>query len=207
MVNKHFEYMCDVAVDNIQILIRNSTGRMNFRYKSNKSDFGSFALFFKWYQERYRKVEMTEGFLREYMNKTFEFYMYRNEVAVNGLNKMRLNWFFGAKSIKRWEESLFEKVVYDSSQNRQDDLLLRREQGNTSIDFSIVDPTEEAEKQRLRNTDAGLDWCFSETFLHHPLSPTCEGCRFALECESLQINHYPKIWKIRHYDDRSAATK
>lgn len=193
----HFEWLCDVVVDNAQTLIRRSLDRFEYKYKPNKADFGSFRKFFSYYQTRYKKRQMTDAFLIEYMNKQFDWMMYRDEVADNKLNKVRLSWFFGPKAIERWEKQLAEKVVFNSSQLRTEDVALKAKSYNSVLDYSELHSYEELERSRFHNTEAGLIWCVDNTYLFHSKSKFCLGCKFAQECKAISQENFSKIYEQR----------
>lgn len=194
----HFEWLCDVVVHNAQQLIRNATKAPRWKYNPNKADFGSFRKFFEYYQERYRKAQMTDAFLIEYMNKQFEWMFYRDEVTEHKLNSVRLTWFFGAKAIARWEAKLAEKQQSSHTKFKKNGLALKAKSYKSEVDYTEVYDFEELEKSRFHNTEAGLIWCIENTNLFNQKSPFCENCIFASECKaSLQLN-YPAIYKLRN---------
>jgi len=193
----HFEWLCDVVVDNAQTLIRNSLDRLDYKYKPNKADFGSFRKFFEYYQTRYRKKRMSDAFLIEYMNKQFDWMMYRNEVADNKLNKVRLSWFFGAKAIERWEKQLSEKVLYNTSQLRSEGVALEGKSYERSLEYGELHEYEERERSRFHNTEAGLFWCIDNTYLFHSKSIFCKECEYAEECKAISQENFPKIYEQR----------
>ena len=193
----HFEWLCDVVVDNAQTLIRKSLDRYDYKYKPNKSDFGSFRKFFEYYQTRYKKRQMSDAFLIEYMNKQFDWMMYRNEVAEKKLNNVRLSWFFGAKAIERWEKHLSEKVLFYSTQLHTEGVALKGKTYEREIEFGELHGYEDLERGRFHNTDAGLFWCVDNTFLFHSKSAFCSECRFAAECRAISQENFPKIYEQR----------
>ena len=193
----HFEWLCDVVVDNAQTLIRKSLDRYDYKYKPNKADFGSFRKFFEYYQTRYKKRQMSDAFLIEYMNKQFDWMMYRNEVADRKLNNVRLSWFFGAKAVERWEKQLSEKVLFYTSQLHNEEVALKAKTYESALEFTELHGYEDRERGRFHNTDAGLFWCVDNTYLFHSKSAFCRECRFAPECQAISQENFPKIYEQR----------
>lgn len=186
-----FEWLCDVVIHNTQELIRKSINTPKWKYKPNKADFGSFRKFCDYYHEKYRKVNLSEEFLTEYMNKQFEWMFYRNEVTEHKLNSVRLTWFFGAKAIARWEGKLAEKAQTHYNKFRKNGLALERKYNNSVYDFKAVYPFEESEKKRYHNTEAGLAWCYENTNMFNRLSEYCATCVHSKDCVGLmgqQVN-------------------
>ena len=196
----HFEWLCDVVVGNTQQLIRNALkdSRPNFKYKPNKSDFGSFRKFFDYYQARYKKVKMTDAFLIEYMNKQFEWIFYRDEVTEMKLNNVRLTWLFGQKAIKRWEEKMADKSHSAHRKFKKEGLALKGKSYIAEIDYNAVEDFEENERARFYETEAGLTWCLENTTLFNGKSILCQNCPFAVECKAALKHYYPAIHKIRN---------
>lgn len=193
----HFERLCDVVVDNTQTLIRKALDKYEYKYKPNKSDFGSFRKFFAYYQARYKKRKMSDAFLIEYMNKQFDWMMYRDQIADKKLNNVRLTWFFGAKAIERWEKNLSEKVLYNTSQLRSEGVALGSKTYHKALEFSELHDYEELERLRFHNSDAGLFWCIDNTYLFHSKSELCSCCRYASECKAISQENFPKIYEQR----------
>lgn len=203
----HFEWLCDLVVDNTQQLIRNAIRNENFKYKPNKSDFGVFKKFVTYYQSKYKKAKITDAFLIEYMNKQFEFMFYRNEVTDLKLNNVRLTWFFGDKAIKRWEEKLAKKQQSSATKFKKNELSLLSKKYAITLNWLEVVEFEELEKARFHNTEAGIVWCCQNTNLFNPVSPVCRGCIFAGECKSLLRQEYPQIFKLRLENDTTPSQR
>lgn len=197
IANNDVNQFVDLVSPKIEELVRKAIKNQYWKYKIGNADFGSVRKFLLFFRKTYKKRFPSEEFLTEYLNKQFQFYFYRDSVAEYKLNYVRMTWFFGEKSLKRWTDGMSTKGHSAHTNFKKQDLHLKEIQQKSLYNLDKTYPFEEAEKKRFLNTDAGLIWCYENTTMFHSDSQVCDVCQHKTECKKLMKSTNKKLYDKR----------
>lgn len=183
----------------IQRLLKNPY----YKYKSTKIDESCFENFLIWCDEQYDLTSLGRDFLEKYVEYQFDYWyaLVRKKITDKNYNSVRFSWIFGDKARQRWVK--FQKDPKRISQywlkiRQQRDIQFSDFVFQTNVKVLKIHPTDELERGRYLNTEAGLLWCIDNTDLFHPLSQCCAECIYQSNCKKLLVENYHHLSKVRN---------
>lgn len=143
--------------------------------------------------------------LVNYFDRQFQYWVYVDSGGRMryGLRALQLSWIIGDKAYKRHDVDLrhfYSNNLTSEFRKKLKFSVLKEFFPKEKSPFTELSITEESEKERFYNTDAGLLWCIQETDMYHHKSKLCTLCINAEGCKRVLKHNFPKIYTIRGYE-------
>lgn len=164
--------------------------------------------------DRIRTHTNSNSIQEDYLNQYFEFQFnrhYKKRGVRGGRLKgggIKLSWIICDKSFKEWENSEeFKRLTsWIVRKNLKTDISFKEKKKHVKFSekdliFLRVNLSEELEKSYLNGKPEQLTSCEKFTFMYFHESKICSVCGFKEECKDKLREKYPKIYKIRGYED------
>lgn len=153
----------------------------------------------------FKKLTKTNQLQKDYLQKYFEFQFnhWYNYDSKSDMSRIQIEWIIGKKALERWKKSDPIISAYIVRKNLKTDIEIKvvQKKENWKSILVEVNMVEESDKMRFYNTNKGLDVCLISTTLYNHKSSLCAGCKHKVICKDYLKKLYPKIYKMRGYDE------
>lgn len=185
------------AVDTFVELL-NKVQTRNKPYKCNDQDVQSWNLFVEYYKD----VNIGKDFVKSYVQYGIQSWFNPDMDELHKRN-CRFSWIFGTRAIERYNKLGHETNVRMVRKylKKEFDVEIKKKIGELKSVFLTVRKSEESFKSEFFNTKKALKWCIANTSLYYHKSSFCASCIFKSECKEVLKLNYPKIYKVRGYDE------
>jgi hypothetical protein len=187
-----FRYSVDLFVEMV-----NKITKRKMNYKCNDADIKSFENFIGHYG-----INVGEEYIRKFLEYQMQSW-FNDGTDVDYSRKLRFNWCFGEKAIKRWEKfdiAFSVKITREDIKQRLDINTVKNKTEINKMVLQLIE-SEENHKAKYLNTKRGLLWCIANTTLYFHKSPKCAICEHKDDCKQTLKENYNKIYKLRGYGE------
>lgn len=188
-----YRYAVDIFVE-----LLNKVQKRNKPYRCNDQDVQSWNLFVEYYKD----VNIGNDFVKSYVQYGIQSWFNPDMDELQKRN-CRFSWIFGTKAIERYNKFGHKKnaAIVRNCIKKDFDIKTDKKIGELKSVFLSVRRQEECFKSEFFNTKKALKWCIANTSLYYHKSSYCASCEFKVECKELLRLNYPKIYKVRGYDE------
>lgn len=190
--NKLFKFAVDLYIELLEQVTKKQQN-----VKCNDIDKRGWDAFMDHYNDN-----VGEEFIRKFAQYGFQSW-FNDGSDVDYSKRIRFGWVFGMAAIKRWNALGAETNVYIT----RTDLKVKNKINNITTEtkfpelLTVLRPAEEKFKESYLNTQKGMAWCMANTTLYFHKSSNCVVCKFKCECKKVLKENYPKVNKLRGYDE------
>lgn len=169
-------------------------------YRCNDGDVRAWNKFVDYYTTK--GVHIGQDFVKSFAEYGIQSW-FNDDCTETQKHNCRFSWIFGLAAIRRYNKfgakgnaRIVRNVLKQTVQ------ISYRHASAAKDMYRTVRKSEERFKSEFFNTKRGLAWCIANTTLYFHRSSLCALCNYKAECKEELKNNYPKIHKLRGYDDR-----
>lgn len=187
------------AVD-IFIFLLDKVQRRRKPYRCNDMDVRAWNKFIDYYTER--NVYIGKDFIKSFAEYGIQSW-FNDDCTETQKHNCRFSWIFSSAAIRRYSKFGVERNVRIVRSSLKKNIKIKyKHKSLTDEMYVTLRNSEERLKSEFHNTKRGLTWCVANTTLYFHRSPLCASCEYKAECKDILKDNYPKIYKLRGYDDR-----
>lgn len=152
--------------------------------------------------KRITNSELQEDYLKLYFDYQFNRWYKKDNPYGKGIS-IQIEWIIGKKAMGLWLGSDKKYRSFIVRKNLKTDVSFVHKFKKENYKNILVsgNAVEENNKKRFFNSNQGFSYCLIATTLYNHNSKFCSDCKSAVKCKGELLSEYPKIFKMRGYEN------